>query len=160
MATSAGRPLAVARGGSFTPGMGRRTPQHGLRQGPSRRQTEAMRGRLEATETSRCAVGPKRQKRSDALSAKQERCVVGSHLQGSFAWTNAVEGRTLFRQRVEFLHNDSCAWHMEQDLKKPGKGLGTLTAVNSRYGFQLQRRTSDGPWAVTRIALDLSDGVN
>src|SRR6516164_1806058 len=57
MATSAKRPLAVARGGRFTRGRG----PEGHRSGPEKRrmprQNGAMRCRHKAPETKRCAVG-------------------------------------------------------------------------------------------------------
>src|SRR5262245_4650219 len=68
MATSARRPLAVARGGGFTPAV-RGGGSSGVR----------SRGRP-GRGAERCAVGPRRPKRNDALSGKPERCAVGPQL--------------------------------------------------------------------------------
>src|SRR5512142_3334683 len=83
MATSAWRPLAVARGGSSTLKGG----PEGLRRGHAKRrrppQVGVMRCRSAAPETKRCAVGPQVTMRCQSAPGYRIRILDGNHLPGS-----------------------------------------------------------------------------
>lgn len=65
------------------------------------------------------------------------------------------------RDRCEIKQRNGCALFLAQGLgsgKKPDtKGLAMC--INSRYGFEVRRRTPTSPWFAVNLDVDLSDGM-
>jgi hypothetical protein len=78
-------------------------------------------------------------------------------LQGSYEATCLVGEKVVNRSRCSFKQNKSCALTADEKLLEPS-GPITLQASNSRYGFQITRRSDDKPWVLTGQDLNLKDG--
>jgi hypothetical protein len=93
---------------------------------------------------------------TEASSAWQNYQERAKRLQGSFSITfDAVTGSTreTLKRHITFKQREGCAFYLQQRLG-PQDETGWARVLNPKYGFELNRRRPDGPWAVSQMKSD------